>query len=496
MAEAPAWRVRGTKKGDWPIDVEKRKHHTVTCIRNVSGDANALCAELQDALGAGGTVRGSVVELQGAHTDRCVAFLSERRRHVSNIRAALLPQDEEEEEIPLEVRSERRKPRWDATRKMIGKHEPPRATAAQTAQALQSGVCPLDFSLVSFRDACAIWWRCTCPKPDPRWLEPGDDAAPFYDPKLDGPTAVARDVCEVFTLSSVSRVDAEAPFKTERARKMEARAHARQAERDKRKEAAARRREPVAQASSRAFAAKARNAWLDADDVNEGLGRLDDDWSEEEEDIWDDDEEEWRVATEAASGADATRDIEDWNAAVRAAHDERARAGAFLENPVVDEVDASTLSDSAVLARADSKGWSETYVGLLMDSLGGRFQDLEPTLWRKVLALVSSGADAHDAVLSALADVVRPAWACAACTLENEGAADFCVVCATPRGAVESAPPPARSSYEDFVEEPALVDRRFDVEEPSAEWTCAVCTLLNRAEHLACDVCGAERDAT
>ena len=125
-----------------------------------------------------------------------------------------------------------------------------------------------------------------------------------------------------------------------------------------------------------------------------------------------------------------------------------------------------------------------------MDSLGGRFQDLEPTLWRKVLALVSSGADAHDAVLSALSRMFNgPAWACAACTLENEGAADFCVVCATPRGAVESAPPPARPapSYEDFVQEPALVDRRFDVEEPPAsEWTCAVCTLRNRAEHLAC----------
>ena len=76
---------------------------------------------------------------------------------------------------------------------------------------------------------------------------------------------------------------------------MEMRANARQAERDKRKEAAARRREPVVQASSRAFAAKSRNAWLDADDVNEGLGRLEDDWSEEE-DIWDDDKEEWRVA--------------------------------------------------------------------------------------------------------------------------------------------------------------------------------------------------------
>ena len=31
-----------------------------------------------------------------------------------------------------------------------------------------------------------------------------------------------------------------------------------------------------------------------------GLGRLDDDWSEEEEDIWDDDKEEWRAAEAAA----------------------------------------------------------------------------------------------------------------------------------------------------------------------------------------------------
>ena len=76
----------------------------------------------------------------------------------------------------------------------------------------------------------------------------------------------------------------------------------------------------------------------------------------------------------------------------------RGRARSWRTGPVVDEVDASQLSDAAVLARR-RVGWSETYVGLLMDSLGGRFQDLEPTLWRKVLALVSSGADAHDAVL-------------------------------------------------------------------------------------------------
>ena len=101
MADAPAWRVRGTKKGDWPIDVEKRKHHTVTVLRNVSGDVQSLCTELQDALGAGGTVRGSVVERQGAHTDRCIAFLSARRRHVAGVRAALLPEGDDDEETIL-----------------------------------------------------------------------------------------------------------------------------------------------------------------------------------------------------------------------------------------------------------------------------------------------------------------------------------------------------------------------------------------------------------
>ena len=565
MADAPAWRVKATKKGDWPIIVEKRKHHTVTCIRNVTG-AELLCTELQDALGAGGCVRGNVVELQGRHTDRCVAFLVAHLRHVSGLRGALLPQEEEEEATPLEAPAsrhgvdgaasmqsfrapapdlvvaptEKRKPRWDATRKLIGKHEPARATTAATDHAILSGVCPLDFSLLSFRDACSMWWRCTCPKPDPQWLEPGDDAAPFYDPKVDGTAEVARDVCEVFTLSTVSR--GEAPLKSERARKMEVRATARQAERERRAvpkhdcrpsargatpQAWAKGAKPLDQAWAprpagparrTATAAKRHHAWLDADDIDEGLGRYED-WSEEVEDVWDDDAAAWQEAEAAASGAEATRDIADWNAAVRAAGEERDRA---LVAPVEDFADASSLSNSAVLARADALGWSETYVGLLMDALGARFETTEPTLWRKVLALVSSGADAHDAVLAALADVLRPAWACAACTLQNEGAADFCGACATPRGGVDvpvpptddddlaralalsaetPPPPPARPpapSYDDLVEEPALVDRRFDsVAPPSStgEWTCAVCTLQNRAEYLACDVCGAERDA-
>ena len=189
MAEAPAWRVRH-EKGDWPIDVEKRKHHTVTLIRNVGGPIRFMRGA-QDALGAGGTVRGSVVELQGAHVDRCVAFLSERRRHVS-IRAALCLRRRRGD--PAQVKSERRKPRWDATRKMIGSTS--RRAPRQRRRRRRSGSVPPRLLFVSFRDACAIWWRCTCPKPDPRWLEPGDDAAPFY-PKLDGPTAVAN-VCEVY----------------------------------------------------------------------------------------------------------------------------------------------------------------------------------------------------------------------------------------------------------------------------------------------------------
>ena len=71
------WQVRGTKKGGWPVVVEKRKNHKVTVIRNVEGDGSALVAELKGVLGAGGVARGAEVEIQGDHEARVVRFLTQ-----------------------------------------------------------------------------------------------------------------------------------------------------------------------------------------------------------------------------------------------------------------------------------------------------------------------------------------------------------------------------------------------------------------------------------
>jgi hypothetical protein len=60
-----SWSVGGTKKGGWPLTVEKRKSHKVTVIRNVRGDPGALVTELKNALGAGGVAREGCIEIQG-----------------------------------------------------------------------------------------------------------------------------------------------------------------------------------------------------------------------------------------------------------------------------------------------------------------------------------------------------------------------------------------------------------------------------------------------
>eukprot|EP00873_Tetraselmis_striata_P037945 jgi/Tetstr1/458209/TSEL_044697.t1 len=70
-----AWQVAGTKKGGWPLAVEKRKNHKVTVIRNVSGDPGALVAELKGALGTGGVARDGCIEIQGDHEERVHKFL-------------------------------------------------------------------------------------------------------------------------------------------------------------------------------------------------------------------------------------------------------------------------------------------------------------------------------------------------------------------------------------------------------------------------------------
>lgn len=62
----PEFTVRRTKKGKLPISYENRsKGKKVTVIANVSGNADALLAELKKRLGVGGVSRGTYIELQG-----------------------------------------------------------------------------------------------------------------------------------------------------------------------------------------------------------------------------------------------------------------------------------------------------------------------------------------------------------------------------------------------------------------------------------------------
>lgn len=80
------WMVAATKTAKLPIQIEKRKHKTVTVVRNITGNAAALLSSLKVALGTGGTlvqgggdtdVSGGVeIEIQGDHAKRIGAYLT------------------------------------------------------------------------------------------------------------------------------------------------------------------------------------------------------------------------------------------------------------------------------------------------------------------------------------------------------------------------------------------------------------------------------------
>jgi translation initiation factor 1 (eIF-1/SUI1) len=75
----PPYLVARTRKGNWPVEVEKRpkgKHATV--VRNVEGDADALLKQLTKRCAAGGAVKGSAVEIQGDHRRTISQFLDEQ----------------------------------------------------------------------------------------------------------------------------------------------------------------------------------------------------------------------------------------------------------------------------------------------------------------------------------------------------------------------------------------------------------------------------------
>jgi translation initiation factor 1 len=74
----PPFRVARTRKGGWPVHVERRAGgKTVTIISRVEGDARALLAALRKLCGAGGALRDGAVELQGDHRAKVESFLRE-----------------------------------------------------------------------------------------------------------------------------------------------------------------------------------------------------------------------------------------------------------------------------------------------------------------------------------------------------------------------------------------------------------------------------------
>lgn len=75
----PPWRVAKTKKGGYPVSVERRAGGKVmTLVRNVSGDADALLSALRKHCAAGGKALGDLVEIQGDHAEKITAFLREK----------------------------------------------------------------------------------------------------------------------------------------------------------------------------------------------------------------------------------------------------------------------------------------------------------------------------------------------------------------------------------------------------------------------------------
>jgi translation initiation factor 1 len=62
---------------------EKRRNSAVTVVHGLtSGEVEALGKELKRLCGTGGTAKGGVIELQGDHRDKIVAYFEARKRRV------------------------------------------------------------------------------------------------------------------------------------------------------------------------------------------------------------------------------------------------------------------------------------------------------------------------------------------------------------------------------------------------------------------------------
>ncbi len=72
----PKFRIERTRKGGYPIAVERRSAgKTVTIVRNVSGDTDALLSLLKKHCAAGGKAYEDSVEVQGNHLAKVEALL-------------------------------------------------------------------------------------------------------------------------------------------------------------------------------------------------------------------------------------------------------------------------------------------------------------------------------------------------------------------------------------------------------------------------------------
>lgn len=78
----PGFKVRRTRKGGWPLQLENRAaNKVVTCLSLVSGDVVKLLKQAKKHCGTGGTLhlddnqQADGIELQGDQRARLVAFL-------------------------------------------------------------------------------------------------------------------------------------------------------------------------------------------------------------------------------------------------------------------------------------------------------------------------------------------------------------------------------------------------------------------------------------
>ncbi|MBI1319949.1 MAG: translation initiation factor [Candidatus Hydrogenedens sp.] len=74
--QAEAWRVARTRKGGWPLRLEKRSGgKVVTVLSQVTAGRDALLAALKKHCASGGRMTDDGLELQGDHVAKAAAFL-------------------------------------------------------------------------------------------------------------------------------------------------------------------------------------------------------------------------------------------------------------------------------------------------------------------------------------------------------------------------------------------------------------------------------------